>query len=66
MTFHHSQFFLDSIGLEQDACAAAPGYVHIAVALLHVDNIIMDAADLPTPQSIHLARIELATFSVWG
>ena len=40
--------------------------MHIAVALLHVDNIIMDAEDLPIPQSIHLARIELATFSVWA
>ena len=40
--------------------------MHIAVALLHVENVVMDPADLPTLQSIHVARIELATFSVWG
>ena len=44
----------------------APRCVHIAVALLHVENIIMDPADLHTQQSIHLARIKLATFTVWG
>ena len=66
MTFHHSQFSSTALVLSRMQCAAAPRYVHIADALVHVDNIIMDAADLPTPQSIHLARIELATFSVWG
>ena len=65
MTFHHNQF--SSTALVLSRMHALPlGYVHIAVALLHVDNIIVDPADLPTPQSIHLARIELANCSVWG